>query len=94
MEHVMPTEWTTESTYWRDNYRSRPYYSADRDFTYYEPAYRYGHESATRYRGKSWDDAQRDLERDWDNYQLRGKLAWHEIKDAVRDAWNRATGNR
>ena len=29
-----------------------------------------------------------------DNYQLRGKLAWHEIKDAVRDAWNRATGNR
>ena len=45
-------------------------------------------------RGKSWDEAQRDLEREWDNYQLRGKLAWHEIKDAVRDAWNRATGNR
>ena len=60
MEHVMPAEWTTESTYWRDNYRSRPYFSGDRDFTYYEPAYRYGYESATRYRGKSWDEAQRD----------------------------------
>ena len=93
MEHVVPAEWTTESTYWRDNYRSRPYFSTDRDYTYYEPAYRYGYESATRYHGKSWDDAQRDLEREWDNYQLRGKLAWQDIKDAVRDAWNRATGN-
>jgi hypothetical protein len=94
MEHVAPAEWTAESDYWRDNYQTRPYFSADRDWAYYEPAYRYGYESATRHRGKSWNEAQRELERDWDSYQLRGKLAWQDIKDAVRDAWNRATGNR
>ena len=94
MEHVVPAEWTADSTFWRDNYKSRPYFRADRDYAYYEPAYRYGYESANRYRGKSWEESQRDLEREWDNYQLRGKLAWHEIKDAVRDAWDRVTGNR
>ena len=78
MEHVVPAEWTAENTYWRDNYRSRPYFTADRDYAYYEPAYRYGYESATRYRGKSWDEAHRDLERDWDNYQLRG--SWHGMR--------------
>jgi hypothetical protein len=95
MEHVAPpAEWTIESNYWRDHYRSRPYFSADRGYGYYEPAYRYGYESAIRDRGRSWDEAQRDLEREWNNYQLRGKLAWHEIQDAVRDAWDRATGYR
>ena len=53
---------------------------------------RYGFESADRYHGKSWADVERDLERGWDSYKLRGELAWMEIKDAVRDAWDRATG--
>jgi len=86
-----PLDWTTESTYWRDNYRTRPYAGAGRDYQFYEPAYRYGYESADRSTGRSWDDVQADLERGWENYALRGKLAWNEIKDAVRDAWDRAT---
>ena len=96
MAQMTSTEWTAESAYWRDNFMTRPYIKADefRDFRFYEPAYRYGFESAHRYRGKSWDEAQRDLEHGWEDYKLRGKLMWHEIKDAVRDSWDRATGNR
>lgn len=84
------TDWTTESGYWRDSYTSRPYVRAEHDYDYYEPAYRYGFESADRYRGRSWDDTHQDLERGWDKYALRGRLAWAEIKDAVKDAWDRA----
>jgi hypothetical protein len=84
------TDWTTESGYWRNNYKTRPYFSASREYDYYEPAYRYGYESADKYHGRSWDDVQADMERGWENYTLRGKLAWNEIKDAVRDAWDRA----
>ena len=91
MAHMTtPLDWTTESTYWRDNYKTRPYFGVGRDYSYYEPAYRYGYESADRYTGRSWDDVQADLERGWENYTLRGKLAWNEIKDAVRDSWDRA----
>jgi hypothetical protein len=86
-----PVDWTTESGYWRDTYKTRPYFGAGRDYEYYEPAYRYGFESANQYRGRSWDDVQADLERGWEIYKLRGKLAWAEIKDAVRDSWDRAT---
>ncbi len=84
-------EWATESGYWRDNYNTRPYAKAGRDYDYYEPAYRYGFESADRHRGRSWDDTKDDLERGWENYKLRGQLAWNEVKDAVRDAWDRTT---
>lgn len=86
-----PADWTTETGYWRNTYKTRPYFDAKRDYDYYEPAYRYGFESADRYRGRSWNDVQADLERGWENYKLRGKLAWNEIKDAVRDSWDRAT---
>ena len=54
-----PVDWTTESDYWRKSYRTRPYVEADRDYDYYEPAYRYGFESETQYRGRSWDDVRR-----------------------------------
>ena len=87
-----PIDWTTESGYWRENYKTRPY-AAGHDYTFFEPAYRYGYEAADQYRGRSWNDVQADLERGWENYKLRGKLAWNEIKDAVRDSWDRATGN-
>ena len=86
-----PADWSTESAYWRDHFKTRPYAAVGRDYDYYEPGYRYGFESAERYRGRSWNDVQADLERGWDNYKLRGKLAWNEMKDAVRDAWDRAT---
>ena len=81
-----------ESEFWRNSYRSRPYASADREYEHYEPAYRYGFESADRYRDKSWNDVENDLERGWESYKLRGESAWLDIKDAVRDAWDRATG--
>lgn len=86
-----PADWTTESSYWRTTYTTRPYYSSSQGYDFYEPAYRYGFESAEQYRNRSWDEVKADLERGWESYKLRGKLAWNDIKDAVRDSWDRAT---
>ena len=87
--------WNDEDTYWRENYGTRPYASSGgRDYSYYQPGYRYGYESASRYQGRNWDDVESDLERDWDRYEYRGNSTWQSIKDAVRDAWDRVTGNR
>ena len=88
-----PVDWKAETDYWRDNYKTRSYAQSGRQYDYYEPAFRYGFESAEHHRGRTWNDIEADLERGWENYKLRGKLAWHEIKDAVRDSWDRATGN-
>ena len=84
-------DWTTEETYWRDNWQTRPYATADRGFDYYQPAYRYGFESARNYRGRAWDEIETDLRTGWDRYEYRGQSTWENVKDAVRDAWNRVT---
>ena len=86
------TDWTTEDDYWRTNYASRPYARADRGYDYYEPGYRYGFESANRYRGRQWNEIESDLRSGWDRFEHRGQSAWENIKDAVRDAWDRVTG--
>jgi hypothetical protein len=86
------TGWNDEDAYWRSNYRNRPYASGDYDT--YQPAYRYGYESAQRYQDRSWSDVETDLSQDWDRYEHRGQSTWEQVKDAVRDAWDRVTGNR
>ena len=85
--------WDDEDAYWRTNYLNRPYASG-RDYTFYQPAYRYGYEAANRYQGRDWNDVESDLSRDWSTYEHSGSSTWEQIKDAVRDAWNRVTGNR
>jgi hypothetical protein len=83
--------WDDEDAYWRNSFSSRPYASGG-TYDTYRPGYRYGYESAQRYRGRSWDDVERDLERDWDSYADRGTSTWQQMKNAVRDAWDRVTG--
>ena len=86
-----PSSWRTEEQYWRDHWHTRPYATADRGFDYYQPGYQYGYESATRYRGRDWNDVESDLRSGWDRYEHRGQSTWEQMKDAVRDAWHRVT---
>ena len=85
------SDWATEERYWRDTWRTRPYVKADQGFDFYSPGYRYGYESASRYRGRNWNDIENDLRSGWDRFEYRGQSTWENIKDAVRDAWNRVT---
>jgi hypothetical protein len=85
--------WNNEETYWRDNWRARPYAQADRGFDYYSPGYRYGFESASKHRGRQWNDVEPELRSGWDKYEHRGQSTWDHMKDAVRDAWNRVTNH-
>jgi hypothetical protein len=87
--------WNDEDTYWRANYSTRPYASSTgRDYDHYQPGYRYGYDAANRYQNRNWNDVESDLARDWNTYQHRGNSTWEQVKDAVRDAWNRMTSNR
>jgi hypothetical protein len=85
-----PTDWESEDEYWRTNYRTRPYVSGTtREYDYYQPGYRYGYESANQYQGRRWEDVETDLQRDWGRYEYRGQSTWEQMKNAVRDAWDR-----
>ena len=66
--------------------------SNPQDYGYYRPGYRYGYEAAGRYKGRRWEDVESDLSRSWNAYEHRGTSTWEQMKEAVRDAWDRVTG--
>jgi hypothetical protein len=84
-EDVNPS---VEEKYWRETYATRPY-AANRSYDDYGPAYRYGWESYGLYNGVRFDEAEVDLERDWDSAKGKSKLEWKHAKHATRDAYDR-----
>jgi hypothetical protein len=43
---------------------------------------------------REWNDVENDLRTGWNTYEHRGSSTWEQVKDAVRDAWDRVTGRR
>jgi hypothetical protein len=78
-----------EDTYWRDNYASRPYVTSGATYDDYAPAYRHGVEGYTKYEGKTYDEVEPHLERDWGTARGNSRLEWERAKHATRDAWHR-----
>jgi hypothetical protein len=93
--HSGSRNWEDEERFWRDNYTSRPYAAQDRQFDEFRPGYRYGFESAQRHTGRDWNEAEPELRAGWDRYEHRGdnRSTWDQIKDSVRDAWDRVSGS-
>ena len=79
---------TTYNDHFKTSYNSAPYYVADRDWNDYEPAYKLGYDSFDKYRGRTYGEAETELERDWDSLKGKSRLGWNEAKGAVRDGWH------
>jgi hypothetical protein len=88
--------WETEDNYWFENFTSRPYALGPDYYDRFRPAYRYGFEAAQHHMGRGWEEAEPDLRQGWTSYEHQGQspTAWEEIKDAVRDAWDRVVSGR
>ena len=88
-EDVIDTN--AEEAYWRQNYPSRPYFAEGTPFIEYKPAYRYGADSFSKYKGRSFDQVERELADDWDRFKGTSSLKWEQAKHAARDAWQRVS---
>jgi hypothetical protein len=85
-------DWNLDQQWWRDNFRNRPYVTADRSFEDYEPGYRFAYDEQIKYRGKNFNEIEPKLRTDFDRFEGRGQSTWESMKDAVRDAWDNLTG--
>lgn len=74
---------------WRSHFDST-YASSGGLWEDYEPAYQWGDSmrSDSRYRGRSWDEVEPELQRDWEGRQGG---TWERFKAAVRHTWDRMT---
>jgi len=84
-------DWSRDRGWWRDNFMNRPYAMADRTFEDYEPGYRFAYQSYALYRGRNFSDVEPDLRSGWNTFEGR-RSTWENVKDSVRDAWDRLTG--
>jgi hypothetical protein len=82
---------TVEDTYWRENYRSRPY--ADPNYSYddYGLAYRTGYEGYATYstQGLSYQEAEPHLRKRYEEQRGSSRLDWERARLASQDAWQR-----
>ena len=80
-----------EDKYWRENHSTRPYALKDKSYDHYSPAYRVGAESYSSNPGRSFDDVEPELRRNWGSTRGQSSLEWDHARPAARDAWDRVS---
>lgn len=82
---------TDDDTYYRSHWDST-YAAIGESYDDYAPAYSYGREVATMYRGRPWNDVEQDVRSGWESRNASsGESTWERFKDAIRHGWNRIT---
>lgn len=82
---------TVEEAYWRETYSSRPYVTNGASFDDYGPAYMYGVDNYARYAGRSFDEVEPELGREWQRAKGKSSLTWENARHATRDSWQRVS---
>ena len=80
---------TVEAAYWEHNYSKEPYYQSGFSYDDYSPAYRAGYLGRSQFKGRSYNEAERDLESEYNRSKGSSKLHWDHAKSATRAAWDR-----
>ena len=80
---------TVEEAYWKDQFRSEPYFAADQGHTYddYGPAYRHGWDNYDR--NRSFEESEPELSERWEHAKDKSRLTWDKARGAVRASWDR-----
>lgn len=78
-----------EESFWRTQYRSRPYVTYGAKVDDYLPAYRYGIDASIQFPGRAFSDIVETLERNWNRARGKSSLKWAKAKLATEDSWTR-----
>jgi hypothetical protein len=79
---------TSEDTWLRDNFESRPYVVKGDKYEDFHPAYRYGALAEAKYGDAGIDLMDHQLQRDWEASK-ENTMPWTKAKGAVKDAYDR-----
>jgi len=79
---------TVEDAYWKSNFSKQKYVDSGAAYERYQPAYRTGYEGRSLYPGKSYEEAEADLQKTYEKSKGNAGLGWDKAKQATRDAWH------
>lgn len=80
---------TVEEAYWKKNFSGEKYGERDAAYATYQPAFRTGYVGRNRYPGRTFEDVERDLQKDYERTSGSSTLSWNKARVAALDAWNR-----
>ena len=78
---------SAEAEHWMKHHGSQNYVKPETTYADYEPAYRTGYNNFTP--GESFEQAEADLRRYYEETGGQSRLAWEEAHPAIRAAWDR-----
>ena len=84
---------TAEEIFWRETYVREPYYVKGRTFEYYAPGFRAGWEGRVRHDGRSFDEAEPELQANYNLTKSELDPDWQDVRPAARAAWDRVDRN-
>lgn len=84
-EAINPTDYTS---HFQKEYKNTPYYIGGSEWRDYEPAYKYGYDNYSQYRGRPFEEVEPELQRNWETAKGGSRLAWNDARGAVRDGWH------
>lgn len=80
---------TVEEAYWRTHFSGAKYGEREAVYATYQPAFRVGYIGRNRYPHKTFEEVERELQKDYDRQQGSATLPWVRARFAALDAWNR-----
>lgn len=78
-----------EDAYWREAHSGETYFRPEHTFDDYEPAYRLGYTSRSKYESGTFDQYEPAFRNDWDAVKGNSRLEWDDARHAARAAWHR-----
>jgi hypothetical protein len=81
---------SAEERYWLENYTEQPYYDPSYSFEDYLPAYRAGWQARMRFPNSSFEELERELQREYGWNRGESRLLWEHARQAMRAAWEHA----
>jgi hypothetical protein len=80
---------TTDDSWLRDNFASRPYVKRGDTYESYQPAYSYGGEAECQHGDCGFEQIENDLEHDWNARAGEPSMPWSRARSAVKDGYDR-----
>lgn len=80
-----------EEEYWREHFKTAPYYAFGIRYEDYSLAYRFGWECANlpEYANRTFEEVETDLKNRWFASDGDYREDWRDVRDAIRDAFTR-----
>lgn len=78
------------SDWYREHWQEESYITPSDLYDDYEPAWRFGGETAVNRPDADWTTLEPEFKRDWDTRRGKSGLTWERAKAAVRSGWERA----